>query len=116
MGSETDVGCRSPVARRTVSSGAELVLALALLETEELLDEAAGVERLAADRAGDVLVLLLLPCSPEAAQELASLRTSEPVLTIGFLQVAPEHCFCNPSSQVVGGVIAGVHVVQVVLG
>ena len=58
---------------------------LALRETEELLDEAAGVERLAAYRAGDVLVLLLLPCGPEAAQELACLRASEPVLTIGFL-------------------------------
>src|SRR5687768_6340139 len=50
------------------------VLALALLETEELLDEAAGVERFVADRAGDVLVLLPLPGSPEPAQELACLR------------------------------------------
>src|SRR5918994_383176 len=78
-------------------------------EVEELLDEVAGVERLAADHAGNVLVLLALPGGPEASQELACLGASEPVFPIGVLQVTPEHRFRNPSPQVVGGVVAGIH-------
>jgi hypothetical protein len=49
-------------------------------EVEELIDEVGSIERLVADHAGHVLVLLALLGGPEAAQELARLGVGEPFL------------------------------------